>query len=113
MPYVLALDEGTTSARAIVFDSNGAIKVVAQKEFTQNYPQPGWVEHDAEEIWAAQIGVAVEALNRARISAKDLVCRLLLEKKKYNRQESANRQTTKEHVERRHYMLAVQTLFTS
>jgi len=70
--YVLSLDEGTTSARAIVFDDEGNIRAIAQKEFTQNYPQPGWVEHDAEEIWAAQIGVAIEALNRARIGAKDL-----------------------------------------
>jgi glycerol kinase len=70
--HVLSLDEGTTSARAIVFDDEGNIRAVAQKEFTQNYPRPGWVEHDAEEIWAAQIGVAIEALNRARIGAKDL-----------------------------------------
>src|SRR6478735_11528751 len=62
MPYILALDEGTTSARAIVFDLDGGIRAVAQKEFTQRFPQPGWVEHDADEIWSAQIGVAVEAL---------------------------------------------------
>jgi glycerol kinase len=72
MTYILSLDEGTTSARAIVFDRDGAVRAVAQKEFTQNYPQPGWVEHDAEEIWAAQIGVAIEALNRARIEPKDV-----------------------------------------
>jgi glycerol kinase len=72
MTYILSLDEGTTSARAIVFDRDGAVRAVAQKEFTQNYPQPGWVEHDAEEIWAAQIGVAVEALTRARIQPKDV-----------------------------------------
>src|SRR5262245_32924187 len=70
--YVLSLDEGTTSARAIVFDDEGNIRALAQKEFMQNYPRPGWVEHDAEEIWAAQIGVAIEALNRARIGANDL-----------------------------------------
>ena len=72
MKYILALDEGTTSARAIVFDDAGAIRAVAQKEFGQHFPQSGWVEHDAEEIWAAQIGVAVEAMSRARIHASDL-----------------------------------------
>jgi glycerol kinase len=72
MSYILALDEGTTSARAIVFDRDGAIKTVAQKEFAQLYPQPGWVEHDAEEIWAAQVGVAVEALNRAQLRPADI-----------------------------------------
>jgi glycerol kinase len=65
MTYILALDQGTTSSRAIVFDRNGAIKAVAQKEFTQIFPKAGWVEHDAQEIWASQIGVAVEALGRA------------------------------------------------
>src|SRR5438876_4645267 len=72
MTYILALDEGTTSARAIVFDRDGAIKTVAQKEFAQLYPQPGWVEHDAEEIWAAQVSVAVEALSRARLKPSDV-----------------------------------------
>ena len=72
MKYLLSLDEGTTSARAIVFDAEGAVRAVAQNEFNQRYPKPGWVEHDAEEIWAAQIGVAVEALNRARIDVRDL-----------------------------------------
>jgi len=72
MSYILALDEGTTSARAIVFDRDGAIKNVAQKEFAQLYPQPGWVEHDAEEIWAAQISVAVEALSRAQLRPGDV-----------------------------------------
>ncbi len=72
MKYILSLDEGTTSARAIAFDSDGRPVAVAQKEFAQHFPQPGWVEHDAEEIWAAQIGVAFEALSRAKIAAKDL-----------------------------------------
>ncbi|MFO0811329.1 MAG: glycerol kinase GlpK [Gemmataceae bacterium] len=72
MKYVLALDEGTTSARAIVFDEQGAIKAVAQKEYAQLFPQPGWVEHDAAEIWSAQIGVAVEALGRAHLKPRDL-----------------------------------------
>jgi glycerol kinase len=72
MPYVLALDEGTTSARAIVFDPEGQVRAVAQKEFAQHFPQSGWVEHDAEEIWAAQVGVAFEALSRARIAPNEL-----------------------------------------
>jgi glycerol kinase len=72
MSYILALDQGTTSSRAIVFDADGAIQAVAQKEFTQLFPQPGWVEHDPAEIWASQIGVAVEALGRARLRATDI-----------------------------------------
>src|SRR5204862_514093 len=72
MSYILALDQGTTSSRAIVFDHDGAIRAVAQKEFTQLFPQAGWVEHDPQEIWASQIGVAVEALGRAQIRAKDI-----------------------------------------
>ena len=52
--YVLALDQGTTSSRSILFDRDGQIVAVAQQEFTQHFPQPGWVEHDAEEIWATQ-----------------------------------------------------------
>jgi len=72
MPYILALDQGTTSSRAIVFDHDGAIRAVAQKEFTQLFPSTGWVEHDPQEIWASQIGVAVEALGRAQVRPKDL-----------------------------------------
>src|SRR3954470_18248448 len=72
MPYILALDQGTTSSRAIVFDQDGAIRGVAQKEFTQIFPQTGWVEHDPREIWASQIGVAVEALGRAQIRPQDV-----------------------------------------
>jgi glycerol kinase len=72
MPHILALDQGTTSSRAIVFDQNGAIRSVAQKEFTQIFPRAGWVEHDPREIWASQIGVAVEALGRAQIQANDI-----------------------------------------
>src|SRR5215467_2660616 len=72
MPYVLALDQGTTSSRAIVFDEKGAIRAVAQKEFTQHFPKAGWVEHDPQEIWASQIGVAVEALGRAQVRPKDI-----------------------------------------
>ncbi len=72
MSYILALDQGTTSSRAIVFDHDGAIKAVAQKEFTQIFPTAGWVEHDPGEIWASQIGVAVEALGRAQVRPKDV-----------------------------------------
>src|SRR5216683_1913627 len=72
MSYILALDQGTTSSRAIVFDHDGAVRAVAQKEFTQIFPNPGWVEHDAEEIWASQIGVAVEAIERAKLQARDI-----------------------------------------
>src|SRR5687767_15404731 len=72
MRYVLALDQGTTSSRAILFDRGGAIVAVAQKEFRQLFPQPGWVEHDAQEIWATQSAVAVEVLGRARATAADV-----------------------------------------
>jgi glycerol kinase len=72
MSFILALDEGTTSARAIVFDHAGTIRSVAQKEFTQIFPQPGWVEHDPDEIWAAQVAVAAEAMARAGIHARDI-----------------------------------------
>ncbi|HKB13916.1 MAG TPA: glycerol kinase GlpK [Vicinamibacterales bacterium] len=72
MPFILALDQGTTSSRAIVFDHDGAIRAVAQKEFTQIFPQAGWVEHDPQEIWASQIGVAVEALGRGHVRPKEV-----------------------------------------
>jgi glycerol kinase len=72
MSFILALDEGTTSARAIVFDHAGSIRATAHKEFSQIYPQPGWVEHDPNEIWAAQIAVASEAMARAGIHARDI-----------------------------------------
>jgi glycerol kinase len=70
--YILALDQGTTSSRAIVFDHTGAIKTVAQKEFEQIFPQPGWVEHNPEEIWTSQIGVAVEALGKVDLRPRDI-----------------------------------------
>jgi glycerol kinase len=72
MSFILALDEGTTSARAIVFDHAGSVRAVAQKEFTQFFPHPGWVEHDPNEIWASQMAVAAEAMARAGIQARDL-----------------------------------------
>ncbi|QEC67798.1 glycerol kinase GlpK [Panacibacter ginsenosidivorans] len=70
--FILAFDQGTTSSRAIVFDNNGSIVSVAQKEFTQIFPQPGWVEHDANEIWSTQLGVAAEAISQAGLSVKDI-----------------------------------------
>lgn len=72
MKFILALDQGTTSSRAIVFGAQGEIVSIAQKEFRQLFPQPGWVEHDADEIWTSQISVAHEALAKARLSAKDV-----------------------------------------
>lgn len=70
--YILSFDQGTTSSRAIVFDKNGAIFSTAQKEFTQIFPQPGWVEHDANEIWSTQIGVAAEAITKAGLSIQNI-----------------------------------------
>ena len=72
MPYILALDQGTTSSRAMLFDRDGHMCGMAQKEFTQIFPQAGWVEHDAREIWASQIGVAIEALERAQAKVADV-----------------------------------------
>ncbi|MCD6051060.1 MAG: glycerol kinase [Verrucomicrobia bacterium] len=72
MKYVLALDQGTTSSRAIVFDQRGAIVSVAQQEFRQIFPQPGWVEHDPREIWATQSNVAAEAILKAGLTARDI-----------------------------------------
>lgn len=70
--YILAFDQGTTSARSIIFNRNGEILTIAQKEFPQIFPQPGWVEHDADEIWSSQIGVANEALARIGIKASNI-----------------------------------------
>ena len=64
MPYILALDQGTTSSRAIAFDAQGRVAAVAQREFAQHFPQPGWVEHDAAEIWATQLAVARECVQK-------------------------------------------------
>ena len=72
MAYILALDQGTTSSRAILFDQDGAIQAVAQREFEQIFPQPGWVEHNPEEIWTSQISVAVEALSRLDLRPRDV-----------------------------------------
>ena len=70
--FILAFDQGTTSSRAIIFDKNGSIRSVAQKEFKQIFPQPGWVEHDANEIWSTQFGVAAEVISQAGITIKSI-----------------------------------------
>ena len=70
--YVMALDAGTTSNRCILFNKKGEMCSVAQREFTQYFPKPGWVEHDADEIWATMLGVAVEAMTMIGASAKDI-----------------------------------------
>ena len=72
MAYLLALDQGTTSSRAIVFRDDSSIVSVAQREFTQIYPQPGWVEHDPREIWSTQVSVAVEAISSAGLAPRDI-----------------------------------------
>ena len=72
MPYILSLDQGTTSSRALLFDQDGAVRSVAQREFNQIFPQPGWVEHDPEEIASSQVAVAQEALLRVGVQAKDV-----------------------------------------
>nr|MDE6968823.1 glycerol kinase [Eubacterium sp.] len=70
--YVMALDAGTTSNRCILFNEKGEMCSVAQKEFTQYFPKPGWVEHDANEIWSTQLGVAVEAMQKIGAVADDI-----------------------------------------
>ncbi|MDZ7265728.1 MAG: glycerol kinase GlpK [candidate division KSB1 bacterium] len=72
MKYLLALDQGTTSSRSIIFDQEGNMRAWSQQEFTQYYPQPGWVEHDPEEIWQTQLATARAALQKAGLSAKDI-----------------------------------------
>ncbi|MEP6950922.1 MAG: glycerol kinase GlpK [Ginsengibacter sp.] len=70
--YILSFDQGTTSSRAIIFDKKGAVKAVAQKEFTQIFPKPGWVEHDGNEIWYTQLGVATEVILKANLTIHDI-----------------------------------------
>ena len=72
MTYLLALDQGTSSSRSIVFDADGRIVALAQREFRQHYPQPGWVEHDADEIWATQLATAREAIAKAGLAAREI-----------------------------------------
>lgn len=70
--YILALDQGTTSSRAIIFNHNGSVVSVAQKEFKQIFPQPGWVEHNPNEIWSTQLGVAAEAISKAGLTTENI-----------------------------------------
>ena len=70
--FILALDQGTTSSRSLIFDKKGNIKGVAQKEFKQIFPQPGWVEHDSEEIWSTQFGTMAEAVANAQVTINDV-----------------------------------------
>ena len=70
--YIMALDQGTTSSRCIIYDKKGNMMSVAQKEFTQKYPKDGWVEHDAMEIWSTQMGVAQEALLKIGCTYKNI-----------------------------------------
>jgi glycerol kinase len=70
--FILSLDQGTTSSRAIIFDHDGHPEAVARKEFTQYYPKPGWVEHDPEEIWSAQAGVSLEVMAKAGLKSSDI-----------------------------------------
>ena len=72
MKYVLALDQGTTSSRAILFDKGGSVVASSQKEFPQHFPQPGWVEHNPEDIWKSQLAVAKSVLRKAKLSASDV-----------------------------------------
>ena len=72
MKYILALDQGTTSSRALLFAQTGAIRTLAQREFEQIFPQPGWVEHNPEHILSSQIAVARDALEKAGASGKDI-----------------------------------------
>ena len=72
MQYVLALDQGTTSSRALLFDQEGTIRSVAQQEFAQIFPQPGWVEHDPEQIVSSQVAVALEALAKVRARPQEV-----------------------------------------
>src|SRR5690349_20521317 len=70
--FVLALDQGTTSSRSLLFDTAGRVVALAQKEFTQHFPQPGWVEHDAQEIFASQLSTIVQVLKESRVATRDI-----------------------------------------
>jgi sugar (pentulose or hexulose) kinase len=72
MAYLLALDQGTSSSRSIIFDEQGQIVASAQQEFRQIFPQPGWVEHDANEIWQSQFVTCQQAMRNARLQANDI-----------------------------------------
>ena len=70
--FILAIDQGTTSSRAILFNKNGEIKFIAQKEFKQIYPQAGWVEHDPNEIWSSQASVIAEVISNSALDKKSI-----------------------------------------
>ena len=70
--YILAIDQGTTSSRAIIFNKSGNIRSVAQKEFTQYYPKPGWVEHDADEIWSTQVSVILDVIAKVGLTPETI-----------------------------------------
>ncbi|MDR1704286.1 MAG: glycerol kinase, partial [Clostridiales bacterium] len=70
--YIMALDQGTTSSRCVIFDKRGGVRSIAQREFTQIYPKPGWVEHNPMEIWGTQAGAAAEALAKGSLQAGDI-----------------------------------------
>ncbi|MBX9770052.1 MAG: glycerol kinase, partial [Candidatus Obscuribacterales bacterium] len=72
--FILAIDQGTTSCRAIVFDKSGKTLGVGQREFTQHFPQPGWVEHNAEEIWDTQKACIAEAIKKAGAAPDEIAC---------------------------------------
>ena len=72
MSYLLAIDQGTSSSRSILFTPEGQIKALAQKEFRQIYPQPGWVEHDAHEIWSSQSSTLAEVIAKAKIDPQQI-----------------------------------------
>ena len=72
MDFILSLDQGTTSSRAILFDRDGHVVATAQREFRQSFPQPGWVEHDATEIWQTQLGVMQDVLARQGVGASQV-----------------------------------------
>ena len=70
--YIMALDQGTTSSRCILFDRAGIVRSMSQKEFTQSYPKPGWVEHNPKEIWSSQLSVATECMAMAGVGAEQI-----------------------------------------
>ena len=72
MSHILALDQGTSSSRSVVFDHQGRVVAMAQREVTQIYPQPGWVEHDPRELWTTQLETAREVLRKTGLSASDI-----------------------------------------
>jgi glycerol kinase len=72
MSFILALDQGTTSSRSLVFDHDGTVRGMAQREFPQHFPQPGWVEHDPLDIWASQRTTMMQALANANVAAQDI-----------------------------------------